>query len=296
MKITLQERHRRSARLCLLITTALCLHSPEPRPGSGERTAASVAQRRQQRAGGGRRTGHLGRRDHRHRAEAGGKLAVGADQHPGAADEEARAASDQELRRLHQISSKRQHHHGQHRETPATPRSPSAASPPMAGCWFRAPCPPSAPISTSSRSRRSPARRTSTSMTSRGSKRWRAARHAVRRLQRGGDGPDHHQQARDQQDQRQLQPGVQPGRRWRPGRHSGGLRQSARGPDKAALRVVGWYDHTGGFISNILHIRTFPTSKIVESNAGLLEKTTPTPATPTAPAPRSASTSTIAGR
>ncbi len=41
--------------------------------------------------------------------------------------------------------------------------------------------------------------------------------------------------------------------------------------DVAALRVVGWYDHTGGFISNVLHTRTFPTSKIVESNAGLLE-------------------------
>ena len=42
-------------------------------------------------------------------------------------------------------------------------------------------------------------------------------------------------------------------------------------PDRVALRVVGWYDHTGGYISNVLHTRTFPSSGIVESNAGLLE-------------------------
>ncbi len=36
--------------------------------------------------------------------------------------------------------------------------------------------------------------------------------------------------------------------------------------DRVALRVVGWYDHTGGFIDNVFRARTFPTSGIVQRN------------------------------
>ncbi|MBA3810493.1 MAG: TonB-dependent receptor [Caulobacteraceae bacterium] len=41
--------------------------------------------------------------------------------------------------------------------------------------------------------------------------------------------------------------------------------------DKIALRAVGWYDHTGGYISNVFKARTFPTSGITQTNGNLLE-------------------------
>ena len=37
--------------------------------------------------------------------------------------------------------------------------------------------------------------------------------------------------------------------------------------DKVALRVVGWGDRVGGYIDNVLRSRTFPTSKIVQTNS-----------------------------
>lgn len=42
--------------------------------------------------------------------------------------------------------------------------------------------------------------------------------------------------------------------------------------DRAALRVVGWYEHTGGFIDNVAGSRTFPSSGITQSNDALVEK------------------------
>lgn len=42
--------------------------------------------------------------------------------------------------------------------------------------------------------------------------------------------------------------------------------------DRAALRVVGWYEHTGGFIDNVAGSRTFPSSGITQSNEALVEK------------------------
>lgn len=41
--------------------------------------------------------------------------------------------------------------------------------------------------------------------------------------------------------------------------------------DKAALRVVGWYEHTGGFIDNVEASRTFRSSGITQNNAALVE-------------------------
>lgn len=41
-------------------------------------------------------------------------------------------------------------------------------------------------------------------------------------------------------------------------------------PELVALRVVGWYDHTGGYINNVFRARTFPTSGITETNASLV--------------------------
>ena len=41
--------------------------------------------------------------------------------------------------------------------------------------------------------------------------------------------------------------------------------------DRAALRVVGWYEHTGGYIDNVFRARTFPSSKITQSNAALVK-------------------------
>lgn len=42
--------------------------------------------------------------------------------------------------------------------------------------------------------------------------------------------------------------------------------------DAAAVRVVGWYRHDGGYIDNIAGSRTYPTSGITQNNAGLVEK------------------------
>ena len=41
--------------------------------------------------------------------------------------------------------------------------------------------------------------------------------------------------------------------------------------DRMALRTVGWYQHLGGYIDNVFRSRTFPTSKITQTNGGLLE-------------------------
>jgi len=41
--------------------------------------------------------------------------------------------------------------------------------------------------------------------------------------------------------------------------------------DRAALRLVGWYEHTGGFIDNVLGARTFPSSGITQRNDALVE-------------------------
>ncbi len=41
--------------------------------------------------------------------------------------------------------------------------------------------------------------------------------------------------------------------------------------DRAALRVVAWYEHTGGYIDNVLKSRTFPTSKITQTNTALVK-------------------------
>lgn len=42
--------------------------------------------------------------------------------------------------------------------------------------------------------------------------------------------------------------------------------------DRAAIRLVGWYDHEGGYIDNIQGSRTYPTSGVTQSNAALAEK------------------------
>lgn len=42
--------------------------------------------------------------------------------------------------------------------------------------------------------------------------------------------------------------------------------------DRAALRVVGWYEHTGGYIDNVFKARTFPSSGITQRNDALVEK------------------------
>lgn len=42
--------------------------------------------------------------------------------------------------------------------------------------------------------------------------------------------------------------------------------------DRAAIRLVGWYDHEGGYIDNIQGSRTYPTSGVTQSNAALAKK------------------------
>ncbi|WP_409574799.1 TonB-dependent receptor [Sphingopyxis sp. PET50] len=42
--------------------------------------------------------------------------------------------------------------------------------------------------------------------------------------------------------------------------------------DRAALRLVGWYRHDGGYIDNIAGSRTYPSSGITQNNAALVEK------------------------
>ena len=43
-------------------------------------------------------------------------------------------------------------------------------------------------------------------------------------------------------------------------------------PDRVALRVVGWYEQTGGYIDNVFNARTFPSSGITQRNDALVEK------------------------
>lgn len=43
-------------------------------------------------------------------------------------------------------------------------------------------------------------------------------------------------------------------------------------PGSVALRAVSWYEHTGGYIDNALHVRTFATSGITQNNSALLGK------------------------
>jgi iron complex outermembrane receptor protein len=42
--------------------------------------------------------------------------------------------------------------------------------------------------------------------------------------------------------------------------------------ERAALRVVGWYRHDGGYIDNIAGSRTYPTSGVTRNNAAFVEK------------------------
>lgn len=46
---------------------------------------------------------------------------------------------------------------------------------------------------------------------------------------------------------------------------------NARLSDRAALRLVAWYRHDGGYIDNIAGSRTYPTSGIVQNNDALVE-------------------------
>ncbi|ESZ87914.1 MAG: TonB-denpendent receptor [Blastomonas sp. CACIA14H2] len=41
---------------------------------------------------------------------------------------------------------------------------------------------------------------------------------------------------------------------------------------RGALRLVGWYERTGGFIDNVLGVRTFATSRITQRNDALVEE------------------------
>ena len=41
--------------------------------------------------------------------------------------------------------------------------------------------------------------------------------------------------------------------------------------DRVALRTVGWYEHTGGYIDNVLRSRRFPTSGIVQTNSATVK-------------------------
>ena len=41
--------------------------------------------------------------------------------------------------------------------------------------------------------------------------------------------------------------------------------------DRIALRTVAWYDHTGGYIDNVLRSRRFPTSGIVQTNSSTVK-------------------------
>jgi outer membrane receptor protein involved in Fe transport len=57
------------------------------------------------------------------------------------------------------------------------------------------------------------------------------------------------------------------------GSAGGGLDAYANIPliaDKVALRVVGWYTHTGGYIDNVYRERTFPSSGITQTNPNLV--------------------------
>ena len=47
---------------------------------------------------------------------------------------------------------------------------------------------------------------------------------------------------------------------------------NARLSDRAALRLVGWYRHDGGYIDNVAGSRTYPTSGITQNNAAFVEK------------------------
>ena len=148
-----------SARLGLLASTMLCTHAAPPSPrrarGAGDQADRPHAERRG--------------RDHRHRPEARGES-------PGRADRDHRASAPRSSTSCRSTISTIMP--ATCRASPtraparASPTSISAASPAARTPTIRPRCPRSAPISTSSRSRRSPARSTSTSSTSPGSRRW----------------------------------------------------------------------------------------------------------------------------
>ena len=166
--------------------------SPAPGTNATDVTAPPPA------AAGAGRQGPRPDRDHRHRDQARGESAECADQRPGARHAAARPAEHLELRGLHQAAAvgaaSRRAAAGRHDRLHARRRLGRRRQP------LRARCRRSAPISTSSRSRRSAARSTSTSTTSPGSRPRRAAGHALRRLERSRHDPHHHQQARARRD------------------------------------------------------------------------------------------------
>ena len=101
------------------------------------------------------------------------------------------------------------------------------------------------------------------------------AGHALRRQFPGRHDPHHHEQARPHAIQRQLRPAGQ----FRLGRR---CRLFAEGyvnlpiNDSTAVRLVGWYDHSPGYIDNVKGTMTFPTSGITMTNydrvAGRLQR------------------------
>ena len=124
--------------------------------------------------------------------------------------------------------------------------------------------------SMSSPSPRSRARSTSTCTTSRASSAGRSAGHAVRRELAVGHHPHHHQQAR--------QSGFEAGYSIEgntvgdgdPGYLAEGFVNIPLG-ESAAIRLVGWARHDGGYIDNVAATRTFPTSGISMEFAGRRE-------------------------
>ena len=148
------------------------------------------------------------------RAEAHGKHAGRAGQHPGFRHPKARADECLELRRLRQVIPSLSF---QSARRPVVRASTCAASSAAATATTPARSPASACISMSSRSRRSTATSTCISMTSSVSRRCRARKARLWREFGIGHHPHHHQQARSEGARRRLRPGRQHGRSWRPG-------------------------------------------------------------------------------
>ncbi len=160
----------------------------------------------------------------RHRRKARGERPEDAAQHPGARHPEARPVAGPELQRTTPSSCPASPIRPR---APATPTSISAAWPAARTATTPARCPASASIWTSSRSPPSAARRTSTTTTSRGSRPWPGAGHALWRQLPVRHPADHHQPAADRRLLGRLQPGGQRRRPRRRRLHRRGLRQPA---------------------------------------------------------------------
>ena len=241
-----------------------------PRPCSAPAAPPSRRTAAGARARGRRRAGRQWRRHHRHRPEALGESAERADQHPGARHPAARGAERRQFPGLYAAAAEHL--------LPDLPAGHDQRLHPRRRLGRRR-----QPFGLAAERRRL-SRRAAGDDDRRHARRphlrhrphrgaARAAGHALRRLVGSRHDPDHHQPARPV---RLLRRGRRRAQHGPPRRHRR-LRSKAmstrRSATRAAVRLVGWYQHDAGYIDNVPGTRAFlpPAGGIVINNNALVE-------------------------